>query len=83
MTNDEELAQRMIAAHWRRAACAKTEAKRMQHIRAIDRYLEKFKSLFGPVGASAVSGKFLQYREHTKSRNWNLPLNEQTKEYLE
>jgi len=55
----------------------------MQHIRAIDRYLEKFKSLFGPVGASAVSGKFLQYREHTKSRNWNLPLNEQTKEYLE
>ena len=72
MTTDEEIAKRMIAAHWRHAARAKTERKREQHLKAVQQYTEKFPGLYGDGPARTHSGKHWQEQERQSGREWNL-----------
>jgi len=76
MTTDEEIAKRMIAAHWRHAARAKTERKREQHIQAVRQYNEAFPNLYGTGPARTHSGKHWQEQERQSGREWNLSTDE-------
>ena len=81
MTTDEEIAKRMIAAHWRHAARAKTERKREQHLKAVQQYTEAFPNLYsdGPsdyLRECAARGRRIHAAEAERARTWNLPTDE-------
>jgi len=81
MTTDEEIAKRMIAAHWRHAARAKTERKREQHLKAVQQYTEAFPNLYSDGPARTHSGRRYQAAEAERGRNWNLPTEEQKHDF--
>ena len=71
-TDDLDLVRRMIAAHFRHAAKARTESKRQQHLTAVKAYTEKFPGLYGDGPARTHSGKHWQAQERQRGREWNL-----------
>ena len=80
-TDDLDLVRRMIAAHFRHAAKARTESKRQQHLTAVKAYTEAFPNLYSDGPARTHSGRRYQAAEAERGRNWNLPTEEQKHDF--
>ena len=73
MTADEEIAKRMIAAHWLAVTRARTDKKRNQHKAAVAAYQAAFPNLLGPwwTTTHGHSGRRYQAAEAERGRLWN------------